>query len=236
VYKFLDTLFKHPLFVPVTLYILLFSSDPGLIQALFTPAKTPVMSFSASTALFQMFMFYLPALVIVLYFCFQDTPDLYLKQSPRINKHTEAFVSRLKFIFFVLSGTAALLLIGSAVVFVESLFTNVEHIPVAEAPSGLPSVLVMIVYCVCAAYLEESFFRALLCYRLFSSGMKKQSAVIISGILFAVCHAWEGVWGMADAFLSALFLSLLFERKKSLNCIALSHALYNIAVYSQSLV
>ncbi|MDR1148692.1 MAG: CPBP family intramembrane metalloprotease [Spirochaetaceae bacterium] len=178
-----------------------------------------------------MFMFYLPALAIILYFCFQDTPDLCLKQSPYINKYTKTFVSRLKFIFFVLSGTAALLMIGSAVVFIGSLLTNAEQSPVAEAPYGLSSVLVMIVYCVCAAYLEESFFRVLLCYRLFSSGIKKHSAVIVSGILFAICHAWEGFGGMANAFLSALFLSFLFERKKSLNCIALSHALYNIAVY-----
>jgi membrane protease YdiL (CAAX protease family) len=176
-------------------------------------------------------MFYLPALAIVLYFRFKDTQDSRLKQSPRADKRSEIFLPCFKFILYTLSGTAALLLIGVATVFIESLLTNMERTTLVEAPSGLSAVLVMIVYCVCAAYLEEVFFRALLYCRLLSSGIKKHSAIIISGILFAVCHVWEGTWGMTNAFLSALFLSFLFAWKKSLNCIALSHALYNIAVY-----
>jgi membrane protease YdiL (CAAX protease family) len=50
-------------------------------------------------------------------------------------------------------------------------------------------------------------------------------------MLFAVCHAWEGAGGMTNAFLSGLLLSFMFEWKKSLNCVSLSHALYNIIVY-----
>ncbi|MDR2659472.1 MAG: CPBP family intramembrane metalloprotease [Spirochaetaceae bacterium] len=214
------------------LYILLFSPDASSLQILSDTFTAPDMLFSAYESLFQVFVFYIPALAVVLYFSFQDTPDLPLKQSPRLNS---LFISKLNFFLYVLFGTAILLLIGAFIVFIENLLPDPgwfgANFTLIEAPKGLFTILIMILYCVCAAYLEESFFRVFFYRRMLLSGIKKLCAVVVSAILFAACHLWEGFWGMADAFLSGIVLSFLFERKKSLNCIALSHALYNIAVY-----
>jgi membrane protease YdiL (CAAX protease family) len=135
----------------------------------------------------------------------------------------------------VLLCTAALLLIGGFTAFCESLLpeaepfaSDIKHI---ASPSGPVEVLLMVVSCLVAAYLEEGFFRVFLYGRLLVSGLKKMPAILVSSLLFSICHSWEGLWGIAGAFLSGLFLSLLFERKKSLNLVALSHALYNITVY-----
>jgi membrane protease YdiL (CAAX protease family) len=219
-------MFKYPLFVPLVLYILFFPPDSGLTQLL-APAVMRSLSFSVSEAIFQSFTFYIPASSVVLYFYLQDTPDLQLKKSPRVT-----CTGIIKFIFHAVSGAVALLLIGGFIVFVEGLFPGMGFpAPDVEMPYSAAAIPTMLFYWICAAYLEESFFRALLYGRLLLSGVKKIPAAVISAVFFALCHAWEGHWGMAGAFLSGLFLSFMFERKKSLDCITASHALYNITVY-----
>ncbi|MDR2802708.1 MAG: CPBP family intramembrane metalloprotease [Treponema sp.] len=146
----------------------------------------------------------------------------------------QAVLSRIKAVFSVLLSTTALIFIGGVTVLLEVFFTKTpvsdNFIPV-KTPSGLFAVSIMAASCVIAAYLEESFFRLLLCDRLTASGLKKSISIFVSSLLFAVCHTWEGIWGVTGAFFSGLFLSFVFEKKKSLHHIALCHALYNIFVY-----
>jgi membrane protease YdiL (CAAX protease family) len=89
----------------------------------------------------------------------------------------------------------------------------------------------MAVSSIAAAYLEEAFFRVFLLRRLLAYGTGGGVASLVSAALFAACHSWEGLAGVAGAFLSGLFLNYWIEREQSLASAALPHAAYNIAVY-----
>jgi membrane protease YdiL (CAAX protease family) len=231
VYNFFRGVFKHPLFAPLVIYTLFFLPDAGSVQNLFAPFSEPAHSFSAIDELFQIFAFYIPALALVLYFCFQQT----LEQS-RIKNDSVSFTSYLKFALGAILCAAGLMLIGGAASLAESLLVKAQgmdgqFLTVIEAPKGFFAVSVMVASCVVAAYFEESFFRVLLYRGLLAFRLQKIPAVLSANFLFAVCHAWQGPWGVAGAFLSGIFLAFLFELKKSLRLIALGHALYNITVY-----
>jgi membrane protease YdiL (CAAX protease family) len=228
--KFFDGVFNHPLFIPLVIYALFFSPDSGSIAGLFAPGTEAAPDFSAYNEAFQLLAFYIPAAALVLYFCFKDKPALMAK--------SESFGISSRFLRFALAAlfcTAALLLICGLAAFAESLFSAAEplapEVKRIASPSTPAGILLMTASCIAAAYLEEGFFRVLLYGRLLVSGLKKAPAILVSSLLFAACHLWEGLWGVAGAFLSGLFLSILFGRKKSLNVVAFGHALYNITVY-----
>ena len=228
-HKFLSGVFGHPLFAPLVIYTLFFFPDSYSAQNLFASVPEPIPPFSAFDELFQIFVFYIPALALVFYFSLQHIQDSPLKKSYPTGTY-------LKCAARIMLCTFCLLLIGGFTVITESFVTGTENFPAAfapvvERPSGVLAISVMIISCIIAAYLEESFFRALLYHRLLISGLRKIPAILTASFLFAVCHAWQGVWGMSDALLSGVFLGFLFEKQKSLNIIALGHALYNIIVY-----
>jgi len=81
------------------------------------------------------------------------------------------------------------------------------------------------------AYLEEACFRAYLLSRLERLGIGRGRAVAIAVAMFAVCHLYEGVWGVVNAAAAGVFLSLVFLRARSLHATAWAHAAYNIFVY-----
>jgi membrane protease YdiL (CAAX protease family) len=232
VYKFFSGVFKHPLFAPLVIYTLFFLPDAGSVQNLFDPYAETALSFSAFDELFQICAFYIPALAIVLYFCFQQTPCPLLKQC-RFTNDTAVYF---KFAGGVIFCAAVLMLIGGAASLAESFFAKAQDMeelftPFMGAPDGVFAVSVMAASCVVAAYFEESFFRVLLYRGLLASSFQKITAVLTVNLLFAICHAWQGPWGVAGAFLSGIFLTFIFDWKKSLHLIALSHALYNITAY-----
>jgi len=51
-------------------------------------------------------------------------------------------------------------------------------------------------------------------------------------VLFSLCHVYEGPWGILNAVLAGIILSLLFIRFRSLHGIAWAHGAYNIFVYT----
>jgi membrane protease YdiL (CAAX protease family) len=217
------------------IYILLFFPDPYSAQNSFTSASEAVLPFSAVDELFQIFVFYIPALALVLYFCFRYTQDLSFEKSC-FSGYKDIFTSRLKFTACTILCAFCLLLIGGLMVILENHLSKTEGfpttlLPVMETPGSVFAISVMAASCIIAAYLEESFFRVLLYRRLLAAGQQKAPAIFTASLLFAACHAWQGIWGMSGAFMSGIFLAFLFERQKSLNLIALSHALYNILVY-----
>ncbi|MDR2445477.1 MAG: CPBP family intramembrane metalloprotease [Spirochaetaceae bacterium] len=234
-YKFLSGLFGHPLFVPLAIYTLFFFPDSYSVQTLFTPASESTLPFSAFDELFQIFVFYIPALALVLYFLFQYTRNLPLKKRYSYGS-AGALKLYINYTACIILCTICLLLIGGFTIMAETVLTRAEDFPTAfapvvEVPDGVFAVFVMVLSCIVAAYLEESFFRALLYNRLLVMGLQKVTAILTASLLFACCHAWQGFWGMSGAFLSGVFLGFLFDRQKSLNIIALGHALYNIIVY-----
>jgi membrane protease YdiL (CAAX protease family) len=96
-------------------------------------------------------------------------------------------------------------------------------------PQGPLAVAVMILSCLGTAYLEETYFRFYLFRQLGKSGPAK--AALVSSLLFALCHLYEGPFGALNAFLAGLLLFYIFTRSRSLHGIAWAHGAYNIFVY-----
>ncbi|MDR1411478.1 MAG: CPBP family intramembrane metalloprotease [Spirochaetaceae bacterium] len=56
--------------------------------------------------------------------------------------------------------------------------------------------------------------------------------IALSTALFSLCHIYEGPWGMANAVLAGLFLSLIYTHYGAIHGLAWAHGLYNIFVYA----
>ena len=124
-----------------------------------------------------------------------------------------------------------LFIIGFAVIFVSSHIGGSS----AQAPLHNPSTgmgwIVLCISNICAAYLEESYFRYYLLTRRDEFKLNAASALMLSTALFSICHIYEGPWGFLNAALSGTFLGFIFLRYNSLHGIAIAHGLYNVLVY-----
>ena len=129
-----------------------------------------------------------------------------------------------------------LLLIGFAVTFVSSYIDGSQ----AQVPLNLPSTvagwITLCISCICAAYLEESYFRYYLLIKRDEFNLNASSALLLSTALFSICHIYEGPWGFLNAALSGTLLGFIFLRYNSLHGIAVAHGFYNILVYVISAV
>jgi membrane protease YdiL (CAAX protease family) len=98
-------------------------------------------------------------------------------------------------------------------------------------PAGPGQWLAVIVLCMGSGYLEESYFRLYLLGRFTAGGLGPWKSLLLSTLLFAFCHVYEGPWGALNAAAAGLILSRIFLRHRSLHGIAWAHGLYNTAVY-----
>lgn len=103
--------------------------------------------------------------------------------------------------------------------------------PRIEAPNGYAGWIVLVISCMGTGYLEESFFRFYILRKLKNWVSSHGVRIAFSVVLFAVCHAYEGPWGMLNAAVAGFLFATLYERYKSLNGLALAHGTYNIFVY-----
>jgi membrane protease YdiL (CAAX protease family) len=104
--------------------------------------------------------------------------------------------------------------------------------PEIEAPSTLAGWIIIVLSCLSTGYLEESFFRFYLFARLGERGISSGKIILISVLLFSVCHVYEGPWGALNSVLAGALLSFIFIHYRSLHGIALAHGLYNAFVYA----
>jgi membrane protease YdiL (CAAX protease family) len=97
-------------------------------------------------------------------------------------------------------------------------------------PKGALGWIAMILLSLSTGCLEEGYFRYYLPQRI--SALKPgRAAYLVSALIFALCHAYEGPWGFINALLAALALSLVYIKTSSFPGIAGAHGLYNIFVY-----
>jgi membrane protease YdiL (CAAX protease family) len=126
----------------------------------------------------------------------------------------------------------ALVFIGFAISIVSRFFFEIPSGPRFLPPHGIFPWTILVISCVSTAYLEESFFRFYLLSKREEMGMGPHRAVLLSTLLFSVCHIYEGPLGFLNAALSGIVLAFVFLRFRSLHGIALAHALYNVLVYA----
>jgi len=124
-----------------------------------------------------------------------------------------------------------LLLISTVTSFVSIYIGGSQAQVSLNSPMNIAEWISLCVSCICAAYLEESYFRYYLLTRRDELNMGESSALLLSTALFAVCHIYEGPWGFLNAALSGAFLCIIFLRYNSLHGTAIAHGLYNIIVF-----
>ncbi|MDC7239710.1 MAG: type II CAAX endopeptidase family protein [Spirochaetales bacterium] len=84
-----------------------------------------------------------------------------------------------------------------------------------------------LITCLCAASMEELFFRGYGYFRLRQSGLTPLSSVLIINTLFSLGHLYEGVPAALFAFVSGLFLAFLVLKKISLFSMGAAHGIFN---------
>jgi membrane protease YdiL (CAAX protease family) len=181
----------------------------------------PFTPFDASAELSRVLLFDLPATALILFLLFRDRrPSVSGFPRPRL---ADCAVAAVAF--------ASLVMIALVLLLASSLIHGTSMNPLVEAPRGLGEWSVMGLVCITTGYLEETYFRAYLFTRLEEAGLDEKWRVVVSVLLFSICHLYEGPWGVFNAAIAALILSLAYLRRKSAHGPAWAHAAYNALVY-----
>ena len=209
-----------PYIEPLILYAVLFFRFPsgsGQIPEL--------VEFSIFAEIIRILSNNLPSLALIWYLLFK---------SWRLRKADIAFSPKNDISSLALS-LPALVIIGLTISVVSNL-DGIQTGPRYTAPENAVSWIILGFSCLTTAYLEESYFRFYLLTKRVEMGISPYRIVVISTLMFSVCHAYAGPWGFLNAAFSGAVLAIVFLRFRSLHGIALAHALYNILVYTFSAV
>jgi membrane protease YdiL (CAAX protease family) len=177
--------------------------------------------FSISAQLTRILLYCLPSLALIWYLLIR-TKRL---KAWNIRPGRRDFISGL-------IALPCLLIIGFLTAFVSSYIGGESAQVLLKAPSTAAEWVILCIYCISAAYLEESYFRFYILSRKKELKLNSLSALAVSTALFSICHIYEGPWGFLNSILSGTLLAFIFLRYKSLHGIAVAHSLYNISVYA----
>ena len=203
------------------LYLVLFF--PGISSLGGSIGLNEAIPFSTVQELNRTLSFTFPTLALLWYLILQKKS---LTVSP------EGLRPKKKDVYSFFWGFPGLILIGVGISLMIARLSLFSSPPLIQAPTTVPGWIVMAFSCVGIGYLEESFFRFYLLQKLEEWVSFKLPRVAFSVLLFALCHVYEGPWGLVNAVLAGLLLSIIFERYRSLHGIALAHAFYNAFVYT----
>jgi membrane protease YdiL (CAAX protease family) len=200
---------------PLILYTVLFFR-------LSAPAQTAeIVEFSPYTEIIRIFLYNIPSLALIWYL---------LLRTRRLENWGVGFSPKRDLISLGLS-LPALVCISLTVSKVSSYISEIPPGPQFLPPGDTVSWVILGFSCLSTAYLEESFFRFYLLSKRTDMGLGPYRAVLISVVLFSVCHIYEGPWGFLNAALSGVVLAFVFLKFRSLHGISAAHAMYNILVY-----
>ncbi|MDR3342275.1 MAG: CPBP family intramembrane metalloprotease [Treponema sp.] len=209
---------------PLILYLVLFL--PGAI-----PQELPeFIPFSIYQELNRILIYDIPSLALIWYLVLRAKS---FRDWGMVRPRFHDFLS------FIIA-LPGILLTSFCISALSSVFDGIiAGIPVSspvETPHGLVQWLIMAVSCMSTGYLEESYFRYYLVQRLEDAGIGQGRRIFLSCLFFSLCHLYEGPWGVLNAALAGMLLSLVFMRQKSLHGIAWAHGAYNAFVYTESLL
>jgi membrane protease YdiL (CAAX protease family) len=203
---------------PFILYWVLFLPAWGPLSAAAAPA-----AFSLSQELGRIFTYNLPSLALIVYLLRSDPGGM--------------FRPRVRDLGTVLLALPGLLILGVLVTLLGQLSPFPASAPaLVEGPLGPAAFLVMILSCLSTGYLEEIYFRLYLFTRFKEGGIGPVKAMVVSSLLFALCHIYEGPLGALNAFLAGLLLFFIFSRRKSIHGLAWAHGGYNVFVYIMAIL
>jgi membrane protease YdiL (CAAX protease family) len=93
------------------------------------------------------------------------------------------------------------------------------------------TIALMAAACLGTGYSEELFFRFFAVGALSKAGFPRSAAYLLSGLIFALAHLGQGVYGAVMAGIFALVFSSYRIRGARLHALALGHAVYDLAVF-----
>ena len=213
---------------PLILYFVLFfpgvyslGSSGGVSQGIELYETIP---FSMIRELGRTFTYTIPSLALLWYLIPDKKGFSALKQEKPGKKDFLPFAVSLPGLIFIGLGISLL-------VSLLSRYQNFSPPLKEEAPATSLGWTVLVFSCLGTGYLEESYFRYYLLTKLENQLPMAAMRIIFSTVLFSLCHFYEGPWGIINATLAGLLLSVLFIRYRSLHGIAWAHGAYNIFVY-----
>ncbi|MDR2575956.1 MAG: CPBP family intramembrane metalloprotease [Treponema sp.] len=207
---------------PFILYWVLFLRIPAGITPGEGAAGAVAMEFSWTAEIARIFIYTLPSLALVWY--------LVLKKVKSLKATGIRFPQKKDFVVAFMA-FCALTLIGVTISLVSAKFGEAAMLRQSLSPRTVTAWAVLVVSCISSAYLEESYFRFYLFSRKEEMGLGPHRAVLVSTLLFSICHIYEGPLGFLNAALSGVVLADVFLRFRSLHGVAAAHALYNILAY-----
>jgi membrane protease YdiL (CAAX protease family) len=181
-----------------------------------------VVEFSAGNELARILAYNIPSLALV----------WYLLLRVKSLKEWEIGLPGKKDLLPIALALPALVFISLTISIVSRYFFEIPSGSHVLPPQGVFPWSILVISCVSTAYLEESFFRFYLLSKREEMGIGPHRAVLISTLLFSVCHIYEGPLGFLNAALSGIVLAFVFLRFRSLHGIALAHAFYNVLAYA----
>ena len=193
---------------------------PGI--SFFAADPAAVIIFSAFQELIRILTYIIPALGLLWYL---------ILEKKSLSLHSGEFRAGKKDFYVLFWGFPGLILTGAGVSLLMTQFSATGVPPAVAGPSNIQGWIIVILSCAGTGYLEESFFRFYLLQKLRDWVPYRPAKMLFAVLLFTLCHAYEGPWGMLNAALAGLLLSILFEKYKTLHGIAWAHAFYNVFIY-----
>jgi uncharacterized protein len=100
----------------------------------------------------------------------------------------------------------------------------------ADRESPVMTASLIALFSIAVGYREELFYRAYIIHSLSARGASPSAAILLSSILFAAGHAYQGAAGMASSALLGLALALAYVKGVRLHALAWAHAGYNALI------
>ena len=190
----------------------------ALFFVLFFPLPQYTFENSALTIIGHSIFWRIPALILIL---------LLLGKKPLFRPKT-AFLT-------LAAALPALVLTGFLVSYCAMRTGYTPPDPI-KPPDGILGWIAAITLSLSTGFLEEAYFRVYLPRRLMEQNTEKTTRSVVyafmgSGLIFSLCHAYEGPFGIVNAIMAALVLSLAYIKSSSFPGIALAHGLYNCLVF-----
>jgi len=201
------------------LYIVIFFSQ-SLLREAAIPGSVEIASFSIPILLFTLIIYSLPSLVLIWFLLYRRKIPEYRPAKPGKNDLLSGIIT-----------LPALLLTGFTISMISAITGTVSSEPIITSPSSPAGWITLSVYCLFSAYLEESYFRFYLLSKKDEFRLSAPFALILSALLFGICHIYEGFFGFLNALLCGLLLGSIFLKYRTLHGIAIAHAAYNITAF-----
>jgi membrane protease YdiL (CAAX protease family) len=106
---------------------------------------------------------------------------------------------------------------------------NIMQQSILNEKNSLLMIVINIIPIVLVAFAEELCFRSFLYINLNKLINKKWVCIIISNVLFAIYHIYQGITAVIMVFLMGIIFSMEFKKHNNIYTITIFHAIWNIS-------